>query len=97
MYAHIFAVKAYLSNVTMHRFIVYLIVQPGQAAVAEMFSSELLQVWVENGGGFNVYPARHSAKIVRRVSDSEWALHERHGRLKFFICREHEASTGTGF
>jgi len=65
----------------MHRFIIYIIFQPGQAAVAEIFWSELLQVWVENGGSFNAYPTGHSAEIVKRVIDVEWALHERHARL----------------
>jgi hydroxypyruvate isomerase len=36
----------------------------------------LLQVWVENGGGFNAYPAGRSVATARRVSAGDWAAHE---------------------
>jgi hypothetical protein len=62
---------------TMHQFIVYLIFRPGQAAIAEIFCSGLLQVWIENGGGFNAYPAGRSVGTAKRVSGDEWAAHER--------------------
>jgi hypothetical protein len=62
---------------TMHQFIIYLIFRPSQAAIAEIFCSGLLQVWVENGGGFNAYPAGLSVATAKRVSDVEWAVHER--------------------
>ena len=42
-----------------------------------MFCSGLLQVWVENGGGFNAYPAGRSVATAHRVSAGEWATHER--------------------
>jgi hypothetical protein len=61
----------------MHQFIIYLIFRPTQAAIAEVFCSGLLQVWVENGGGFNAYPAGRSVATARRVSESEWSAHER--------------------
>lgn len=67
---------------TMHQFIIYLIFQPRQAAIAEIFCSGLLQVWVENGGGFNAYPAGRSVESARRVSDVEWTLHEKHVRAE---------------
>jgi hypothetical protein len=60
----------------MHQFIIYLIFRPSQTAIAEIFCSGLLQVWVENGGGFNAYPAGRSVATARRVSEGEWASHE---------------------
>jgi hypothetical protein len=65
---------------TMHQFIVYLIFRPSQAAIAEIFCSGLLQVWVEHGGGFNAYPAGLSVATAKRVSGDEWAAHERRAR-----------------
>ncbi len=41
----------------MHPFTIYLILQPKEAAIAEIFCSGLLQLWIQNGGGFNYYPA----------------------------------------
>jgi hypothetical protein len=64
----------------MHQFIVYLIFRPMQAAIAEIFCSGLLQVWVDNGGGFNAYPAGRSVATARRVSPREWNAHE--GRVR---------------
>jgi hypothetical protein len=43
----------FVQHFRMHQFIIYLIFRPAQAAIAEIFCSGLLQVWVENGGGFN--------------------------------------------
>ncbi|KAF2821063.1 hypothetical protein CC86DRAFT_411371 [Ophiobolus disseminans] len=60
----------------MHQFIIYLIFRPNQAAIAEILCSGLLQVWVDNGGGFNAYPAGRSVATARRVSAGEWATHE---------------------
>lgn len=64
----------------MHQFIMYLIFRPEQAAIAEIFCSGLLQVWVDGGGGFNAHPAGLSVATVRRVSSGEWAEHERSTR-----------------
>jgi hypothetical protein len=60
----------------MHQFIIYLIFRPTQAAIAEVFCSGLLQVWVDNGGGFNAYPAGRSVATARRVSAGDWAKSE---------------------
>ncbi|KAF2472851.1 uncharacterized protein BDR25DRAFT_341655 [Lindgomyces ingoldianus] len=60
----------------MHQFIIYLIFNPQQVEVAEMFCSGLLQVWVDKGGGFNHYPAGLSNASARRVSEDEWNGHE---------------------
>ncbi|KAF1968518.1 hypothetical protein BU23DRAFT_261086 [Bimuria novae-zelandiae CBS 107.79] len=62
---------------TMHPFIIYLIFYPEQAAMAEIFCSGLLQVWIEEGGGLNAYPAGRSVASARRVSGSQWGDHER--------------------
>ncbi|CAE7026809.1 hypothetical protein PTTW11_04139 [Pyrenophora teres f. teres] len=67
---------------TMHQFIIYLIFKPDQAAIVEIFCSGLLQVWAENGGGFNAYPTGRSVESARRLSDVEWSLHARHARLE---------------
>lgn len=61
----------------MHQFIIYLIFRPQQAAIAEIFCSGLLQVWVADGGGFNAYPAGRSVASVSRVSERDWAAHEK--------------------
>jgi hypothetical protein len=68
--------KQFVQHFRMHQFIVYLIFRPNQAAIAEIFCSGLLQVWVENGGGFNSYPAGRSVATARKVSAVEWAGHE---------------------
>ncbi|KAL1608042.1 hypothetical protein SLS60_002981 [Paraconiothyrium brasiliense] len=60
----------------MQPFIVYLIFRPQQAAIAEIFCSGLLQVWIEEGGGVNAYPAGRSVASARRVSAAQWADHE---------------------
>ncbi|KAL6708079.1 hypothetical protein ACN47E_003513 [Coniothyrium glycines] len=60
----------------LHQFIIYLIFRPSQAAIAEIFCSGLLQVWVEGGGGFNAYPAGRSVSTARRVNAGEWEAHE---------------------
>ncbi|KAJ4353623.1 uncharacterized protein N0V89_005353 [Didymosphaeria variabile] len=61
----------------MQPFIVYLIFRPQQAAIAEIFCSGLLQVWIEEGGGLNAYPAGRSVASARRVSAARWVEHER--------------------
>ncbi|KAJ4364619.1 hypothetical protein N0V83_009215 [Neocucurbitaria cava] len=66
----------------MHQFIIYLIFRPSQAAIAEIFCSGLLQVWVENGGGFNAYAAGRSVATAGRVRMSEWDGHEKWARQK---------------
>lgn len=60
----------------MHAFIVYLIFRPEQAAIAEIFCSGLLQVWIE-GGGLNAYPAGRSVASARKVGQTQWEAHER--------------------
>lgn len=60
----------------MHQFVIYLIFRPNQASIAEIFCSGLLQVWVEDGGGLNAYPAGRSVASVRRLSQRQWAAHE---------------------
>lgn len=35
---------------------------------------------MENGGGFNAYPAGRSVATARRVSEGEWEEHERWAR-----------------
>lgn len=54
-----------------HRYIFYLIVRPGQAAIAEIFCSGLLQCWADLGG-FNAYPAGRSVASSKRVRSGEW-------------------------
>jgi hypothetical protein len=68
--------KQFSQHFRMHQFIIYLIFRPTQAAIAEIFCSGLLQVWVENGGGFNAYPAGRSVATARKVSEGEWKEHE---------------------
>jgi hypothetical protein len=68
--------KRFEQHFRMHQFIVYLIFRPTQAAIAEIFCSGLLQVWVENGGGFNAYPAGRSVATARRLSAGDWSAHE---------------------
>jgi hypothetical protein len=77
---YVHCTKQFDQHFRMHQFIIYLIFQPSQAAIAEIFCSGLLQVWVENGGGFNAYPAGRSVATARRVSEGEWASHERWAR-----------------
>ncbi|KAF1832051.1 hypothetical protein BDW02DRAFT_590736 [Decorospora gaudefroyi] len=67
---------------TMHPFIIYLIFRPSQAAIAEIFCSALLQVWVDSGAGFNAYPAGRSVATSKRVSSDEWTALERLARLE---------------
>lgn len=61
----------------MHQFIIYLMFRPNQAAIAEIFCSGLLQVWVGNGGGFNAHPAGLSVASARNVSAEDWGEHEK--------------------
>lgn len=68
--------KQFEQHFRMHQFIVYLIFRPTQAAIAEIFCSGLLQVWVGNGGGFNAYPAGRSVATARRLSAGDWSAHE---------------------
>jgi hypothetical protein len=74
--AYLYRTKQFEQYFRMHQFIIYLIFRPTQAAIAEIFCSGLLQVWVENGGGFNTYPAGCSVATARRVSAGDWAAHE---------------------
>ena len=60
---------------SMQPFIVYLIFRPEQAAIAEIFCSGLLQVWID-GGGLNAYPAGRSVASARRVSQAQWREYE---------------------
>ena len=78
----------------MHQFIIYLIFRPQQVRIAEMFTSGLLQVWVENGGGFNAHPAGLNTTSARRVTREEWEVHESfargEGRLDENLRRQRE-------
>ncbi|CAG5152916.1 uncharacterized protein ALTATR162_LOCUS2961 [Alternaria atra] len=78
---HLHNVGIFEQHFIMHQFIVYLIFREEQARIAEIFISGLLQVWVKDGGGFNAYQAGHSVSTAGRVSDEEWASHERNTKL----------------
>lgn len=54
-----------------HRYIFYLIVRPGQATIAEIFCSGLLQCWADLGG-FSAYLAGRSVASSKRVRSGEW-------------------------
>jgi hypothetical protein len=69
--------KQFKQHFRMHQFIILLIFRPTQAAIAEIFCSGLLQVWMDNGGGFNAYPAGRSVATAQRVSLGEWIAHEK--------------------
>ncbi|XP_014554414.1 hypothetical protein COCVIDRAFT_39726 [Bipolaris victoriae FI3] len=62
---------------SMHGYIIFLLFRANQAAIAEIFCSGLLQVWVEGGGGFNACPAGRSVATAKRVDEGEWAGYER--------------------
>ncbi|KAF2245453.1 hypothetical protein BU26DRAFT_521895 [Trematosphaeria pertusa] len=83
--SYLHASKQFTQLFRMHQFIIYLIFRPQQAAIAEIFCSGLLQVWIEDGGGFNAYPAGRSVASATRVSHVEWKTHEewasKHTRL----------------
>ena len=74
--AYLHRTGTFVQHFWMHQCIIYLIFRPTQAAIAEIFCSGLLQVWVENGGGFNAYPAGRSVESARRLSMDEWDAHE---------------------
>lgn len=74
---YLHATKRFKQHFRMHQFIIYPIFRPEQAAIAEIFCSGLLQVWVDSGGGFNAYPAGLSVASARRVSVDDWKDHER--------------------
>jgi hypothetical protein len=74
--AYLYRSGQFKQHYRMHQFIIYLIFRPAQAAIAEIFCSGLLQVWVENGGGFNAYPAGRSVATAGQVSGSDWIAHE---------------------
>jgi hypothetical protein len=73
--------KIFKQQFIMHPFIIYLIFRPEQAAIAEIFCSGLLQVWLKDGGGFNGHHAGRSVASAKKVPDLEWASHERDTRL----------------
>ncbi|KAF1952383.1 hypothetical protein CC80DRAFT_370320, partial [Byssothecium circinans] len=62
---------------SMHQYIIYLVFRPEQAALAEIFCSGLLQVWVDEGGGLNAYPAGRSVASAGRIGLKEWREHEK--------------------
>jgi hypothetical protein len=74
---YLHATKRCEQHFRMHQFIIYLIFRPEQAAIAEILCSGLMQVWVDNGGGFNAYPAGRSVATAKRVSREMWEEHER--------------------
>ncbi|KAJ6199355.1 hypothetical protein J3E72DRAFT_373806 [Bipolaris maydis] len=67
---------------SMHGYVIFLLFRSGQAAIAEILCSGLLQVWVEGGGGFNACPAGRSVTTAKRVGKGEWAEYERWVREK---------------
>jgi hypothetical protein len=69
-------IGVFTQRFTMHQYIIFLIFRPEQAAIAEIFCSGLLQVWVDGGGGFNAYPAGLSVATAGQVRDAEWAVYE---------------------
>ncbi|KAF2649909.1 hypothetical protein K491DRAFT_554836, partial [Lophiostoma macrostomum CBS 122681] len=77
---HLYTTNRFPQHFRMHQFIIYLIFQPTQAEIAEIFCSGLLQVWVENGGGFNHYPAGRSNRSAREIGEREWQRHEAYAR-----------------
>ncbi|KAJ4377147.1 hypothetical protein N0V86_006588 [Didymella sp. IMI 355093] len=68
---YLYCSKALSQHFKMHQFIAYLIFQPSQAAIAEIFCSGLLQCWVEEGG-FNAHPAGRSVASSQRVATEAW-------------------------
>ncbi|KAF2639585.1 hypothetical protein P280DRAFT_453479 [Massarina eburnea CBS 473.64] len=74
---HLHNTSQFTQRFSMHQYIIYLIFHPEQAAIAEIFCSGLLQVWVDDGGGVNAYPAGRSVASASRISVLEWAAHER--------------------
>jgi hypothetical protein len=68
---YLYRSKALSQHFKMHQFVIYLIFQPSQAAIAEIFCSGLLQCWVE-GGGFNAHPAGRSVASSQRVATEAW-------------------------
>jgi hypothetical protein len=78
---HLYDIGTFAQQLTMHQFIIYLIFRQEQASIAEIFISGLLQVWVKDSGGFNAYLAGHSTASAGKVTDAEWALHERNTKL----------------
>ncbi|KAH9871010.1 hypothetical protein J1614_006584 [Plenodomus biglobosus] len=77
IFTHLHRTGTLSQNFTMHPFIIYLIFRPRQAAIAEVFCSGLLQVWVDDGGGFNAYPAGLSVASAKRVTGHKWERHVR--------------------
>lgn len=78
--SHLNTTRQFPQLFRMHQFIIYLIFRPRQAEIAEVFCSGLLQVWTENGGGFNHYPAGRSNRSARDVSVQAWNEHETYAR-----------------
>ncbi|KAL5454248.1 hypothetical protein PMIN06_005080 [Paraphaeosphaeria minitans] len=74
--AYLHQVGRFAALYTMQPFIVSLLFRPQQAAIAEIFISGLMQVWVDGGGGLNAYPAGRSVASAWRVDGERWAEHE---------------------
>ncbi|KAF2870464.1 hypothetical protein BDV95DRAFT_495898 [Massariosphaeria phaeospora] len=79
--AYLYSANRLPRRFTMHQFIIYLIFRPSQVAIAEIFCSGLLQVWIENGGGFNAYPAGRSVASAGRVGVRQWRDFQRSARV----------------
>ncbi|EMD62260.1 hypothetical protein COCSADRAFT_191549 [Bipolaris sorokiniana ND90Pr] len=62
---------------SMDWYVIFLLFRKKQAAIAEIFCSGLLQVWVQGGGGFNASPAGRSVATAKRVGEGEWAGYEK--------------------
>lgn len=80
IFTHLHRTGTLSQHFIMHPFIIYLIFRPRQAAIAEVFCSGLLQVWVDDGGGFNACPAGLSVASAKRVTGHEWQRHVRSAR-----------------
>ncbi|KAK7180458.1 hypothetical protein PSPO01_13473 [Paraphaeosphaeria sporulosa] len=70
--AYLYRSDTFSQLFTMQPFIVALLFRPEQAAVVEIFLSGLLQVWVDEGGGLNAYPAGRSVANPWRVGGAQW-------------------------
>lgn len=78
--AHLHATGQFTQLFYMHQYIIYLIFRPSQAEVAEIFCSGLLQVWVDDGGGFNHYPAGRSNRSAQTITAERWEEFQRHAK-----------------
>ena len=88
IFTHLYRTDVLSQHFIMHQFIIYLLFRPSQAAIAEIFCSGLLQVWVDEGGGFNAYPAGRSVATAARLGVHEWEQYERWAREKSLLMEK---------